>query len=484
MAASLTAIPVASETLRGHGRTPAPLAKSATAAAPGNALALNAPSITIPLRFVLTGILALFLGVGLLWYRPAILAEYHYNQYVIATTHLFVLGWMSTVVMGAMYQLVPVALETHLYSERIARWQFVLHVVGFAGMVWMFWKWDMKQVGHYGSALAVGVGLFVFNIVRTLMRVPKWNVVATSVASALVWLSLTILAGLAVAAAKCSYEAANVEAGGVLGETLRALRSTATFVGRFDQMGVMHAHAHLGIVGVFLMLIVGVSYKLIPMFTLSDLQKPLRAAASVLLINLGLVGSFLTILLRSSWKPLFAVVVLAGLVLYGLEIRAILRARKRRNLDWGLKYFFTAISLLGPLGILGLVLSWPSLPLNPFTGQLENLYGFLAITGVVSFAILGMLYKVLPFLVWFGTYSRHIGTSKVPSLADLYSPKIQNAGYWLYLAALATAGAGIVLANGAVVRIGCTLLAASLVLFGVNVIKMLSHLWRPEINAR
>ena len=92
----------------------------------------------MPLRFMLTGLVALFFAAGWIIAKPALLASYHYNQYVIAATHLVVLGFICTVVMGAMYQLVPVALETKLYSERLAKWQFVIHVVGFIGMVWMF----------------------------------------------------------------------------------------------------------------------------------------------------------------------------------------------------------------------------------------------------------------------------------------------------------------------------------------------------------
>ena len=34
--------------------------------------------------------------------------------------------------------------------------------------------------------------------------------------------------------------------------------------------------------------------------------------------------------------------------------------------------------------------------------------------GVVSFAIIGMFYKIIPFLVWYGSYSRQIGLRKVP----------------------------------------------------------------------
>src|SRR5262249_3646949 len=93
----------------------------------------------------------------------------------------------------------------------------VFHVVGFVGMVAMFRTWNMKQVGHFGSVMAVSVGLFVFNISRTLLRVPKWNVIATAIASALAWFSLTIVAGLSIAAGKCAYESTEglATAGGV-----------------------------------------------------------------------------------------------------------------------------------------------------------------------------------------------------------------------------------------------------------------------------
>jgi cbb3-type cytochrome oxidase subunit 1 len=443
----------------------------------------HAPSVALPLRFMVTGMLSLFTGVILLLLRPEMLATYHYNQYVIATTHLFVLGWICTIIMGAMYQLVPVALETRLYSERLAAWQFAFHLVGFISMVWMFWTWNMKQVGHFGAVLTVGVGLFVYNIARTLLRVPRWNVIASGVACALGWLSLAVCAGLTIAIGKCTYEAASALApGNPFGALLHGLKSVAAFTARFDQIGAMHAHAHLGAVGVFIMLIVCISYKLVPMFTLSDIQSRGRAAASVALLNVGLLGSFVTILLRHPFKFAFALLVVGGLACYGIEMAAILRARKRRPLDWGLKSFLTAIGLLAPLSVLALLLSWPGLPLTPLTGQLENVYGFAALLGVVSFAIIGMFYKIIPFLVWYGSYSRQIGLSKVPSLADLYSPSLQALGYFTYDAGLAATAIAIVLANAVAVRCGCALLALSLGTLAVNVIKIMSHLAHPRIE--
>src|ERR1039457_6036307 len=102
------------------------MSAAATAPGPGAVAGTSkhAPSILLPLRFMLAGLLALATGMAGLLFRPDLLATYHYNQYIISITHLFVLGWICTIVMGAIYQLVPVALETKLYSERLARWQF------------------------------------------------------------------------------------------------------------------------------------------------------------------------------------------------------------------------------------------------------------------------------------------------------------------------------------------------------------------------
>ncbi|HEV2456051.1 MAG TPA: hypothetical protein VGY98_17440 [Verrucomicrobiae bacterium] len=437
-------------------KTPAPIADRITGSGAG-----AVSSVALSLAFIVTGITAL-LTVGVwLMAQPEILATYHYSPNAVAITHLFVLGWLCSIVMGAMYQLVPVALETKLYSERLIILQFACHVAGFMGMVLAFHSWSMKFIGWFGSVFAAGICLFIYNIVRTLLRITKWNVVAFSVASALVWAGLTITAGLLIAAAKTGH---------------------ANFMFRFNPIGAMHVHAHLGIIGFFMMLIVGVSYKLIPMFTLSELQNKTRAAVSIGLLNIGLAGSLLSILLQSALKPVFAMFVIIALAIYGVEMIGILRARKRRAVDWGVRYFLTAIALLAPLSLLACVLSWPRLPLNTFTGQLENAYGFLGLIGVVTFAVIGMLYKIIPFLVWFGAYSKHIGKAQVPALSEMYSIRLQIFGYWMFLTALPVTGFGVLASNAMDARWGCALFMTSLATFAINTIRILSHYFFPRLR--
>ncbi|MGH8024738.1 MAG: hypothetical protein ACRED1_14200 [Limisphaerales bacterium] len=440
---------------------PDALKRNAPAGAPTpQRSATSTTSVRLPLQFMIVGLLALFTGVGWLAARPDILAGSRYAPDAVALTHLFVLGWLCSVVMGAVYQLVPVALETKLYSERLARWQFAFHVAGFAGMVFMFKTWNMKWLGYFGALLTAGMVLFAYNLARTLLRVPRWNVIATGVTSALAWLVFTAAAGLLLIAEQRGWPP----------------------VSRLNPIAAMNAHAHLGAIGFLTALIVGVSYKLVPMFTLGEIQNHRRATASVLLLNFGLAGLFFGILLQKPWKLVFALLIIAALALHGCELRAILRARKRRVVDWGVTYFLTAIGMLLPLSILAIALCWPRLPMNEFTARLENVYGYLGFIGFVSFAILGMLYKIIPFLIWFGVYSKHIGRSRVPALAAMYSDRLQAVGYWTYLAALLATVLAMLFANSTGVRVGCGLLCLSLAVFGWNAGKILSHYFRPQLT--
>ncbi len=459
--------------------TPAPDRPPSTLTPKGT----HAPDVTLPLRFMAVGLASLLGTVVLLGIHPDVLASYHYNQRIVAITHLLVLGFGLSVAMGAMYQLVPVALETRLHSERLARWHFPIHLVSVVGMVWMFWIWDMKQVGHFGSGLALGVGFFVWNLVRTLRQARGWTVVSFGVASTLFWLVAVIVAGLAVAAAKSTYEL--VGSPGIspaLGATLSGLQAVASFVGRFEPLAVMHAHAHLGVVGVFLVLIIGVGYRLVPMFLISDIQSPARAWASIGLLNAGIALTFVAIVLQHPLKPAAALVVIAGLGLYAIELTAIVRARRRRALDWGLRAFLFSQVLLAPVALLGLWLARPGLALDETVGRLENAYGFLALFGVVALAILGMLHKILPFLVWFVAYSREVGRSKTPALHEMVSGRLQAAGLGLWIAGLAIGVTAILLAHTATSRLAAVVLGASLLVYLVNAGRVLSHLVRPRIQ--
>lgn len=454
-----------------------------SAGSPAEPAFQKVPDVTLPLRFLLLGILSLFVGVAFLSVRPDLLTAYHYHQHIVAITHLLLLGFGLTVVIGATYQLVPVLLETQLHSERLARWHFPIHVISVAGMVWMFWIWDMKQVGHFGSGLALGIGFYAYNLVRTLFRVRGWTIPAAAVAASLVWLVLVASAGLAIAAGKCTYELVDrPDIPAILALPLVGLKATATVLSRFEAIALMHAHAHLGVLGVFIILTVGVAYKLVPMFLISEIQSPRRAWLSLGLLNGGLALSFVAIALQSRWKTAAGLLIAAGFAVYAREMMAILAARRRQSIDWGIRAFLASQTLLLPVTALGLVLSWPSLTLTEGVGRMENAYGFLAILGVLAFAIVGMMQKILPFLVWFAAYGKEVGRARTPALTDMYSAKTQAFIFWAWMTGLALATFGILTGSTPLARWGSLALAASLLGVLLNAVRILHHLVRPQLT--
>lgn len=417
----------------------------------------HAPSLGVPLRFIITGLLALMTAASWLVAEPALITAYHYSPQAVAFAHLVLLSFLSSVAMGVIYQLAPVAFETSLYSQRLGRVQFWFHAVGFTGMVWMFSHWNLKGVGHFGSVFGAGVLLFAYNILRTLLRIPRWNVMACGIASAVGWLVVTMLAGIFLASAKCWPQ-----------------------ISPFASLAQMHAHAHLGGLGIFVMLTLSVAYRLVPMFAVSKIQSVWRAGWSLALLNVGVAGLAVTILVGSAWKLAFALVSIAALGLFAVELWRILAARKRRTLDWGLRYFLTGTAFLAPLSLLGIVLCWPGLKTSHVTLQLENAYAIVALFGVLALTTLGMLYKVLPFLVWFHRYSAEIGRGRVPSLAEMVSPRLQMVGYCLHLPAVLIAATASVLGHTRCARMAALLLAGSVLLTLVNAVLILSHLRRGQ----
>jgi hypothetical protein len=101
---------------------------------------------------------------------------------------------------------------------------------------------------------------------------------------------------------------------------------------------------------------------------------------------------------------------------------------------------------------------------------------------VVTLAILGMLHKILPFLVWFGVYSPHVGRAQLPLTAHMVSERAQAAGLWTYLAGLGVISVAILRENEMGVRVGGAFLIVSLVLFGFNAARVFSHFLRPQIK--
>ncbi|NUN92621.1 MAG: hypothetical protein HUU04_02440 [Verrucomicrobiae bacterium] len=418
---------------------------------------MHAPATGVAMRFVLFGLACLTSAAVWLLVEPEILTAHHYRPHTVAWAHLVVLGFILSVIAGALYQIAPVAMETKLYSARLAEFHFVAHFLGVGFMVPFFTVWDLKQVGHGGSLVFLGMLIFVGNIARTLNRAPRPDVVGAFIASSMLWLFLTMGAGLTIATNKFW-----------------------PFLPG-SQLNWMYAHAHLGVGGVFINLTAGVSLRLAPMFTLSEIRSAARAWWAFALVNLGVAGLFWAIVSGSPpAQRAFGGVLVVGLGVYGAELRAIFAARKRRRLDWGLWQFFFAVATLAPVAIVGLAIVSP-VAFRPETlERWQTGYALLALLGVIVPAILGMLQKILPFLIWQRVYAPFIGRRPVPSLGQLSSESIQGAVFWSYLVALVALLAAAISGSNGLARGAAAIWLAVVALFLVNAGQILGHWFRPR----
>ncbi len=325
--------------------------------------------LNLPLGFFLLGE-GFFLAFALLFalYPEVLLAPRH--PLGLAMAHLFLLGFGVGVLLGAMHQLVPVVVEAPLYRKE---WGYPVMLLWGVGVLLLALGFASRPVlVPLGGGMALsGLLLFGYHMLRTFLLAPRWNQVATALAWVVFYLVLTPLLGL--------------------------FQALSQRFGFYDpERLAWHLLAGLG--GVFLLSIVGVGHKLVSMFTLTHGVDESALGLFLWAANLGLLG------LALGEKLGHLLLLLAyGLALY--DAYRILKHRTKRALDIGVRHY------LAGLGFLGLALL--ALPFRPVVAALWFALGF------VGLVVTGMLYKVLPFLVWTHRYAGRAGKERVPLLKEM-----------------------------------------------------------------
>ncbi|HEU4616204.1 MAG TPA: hypothetical protein VFS15_29100, partial [Kofleriaceae bacterium] len=163
---------------------------------------------------------------------------------MIAAVHLFTLGWIMLSIFGALCQFLPVAIGKALRWQSLAHVTFGLQVLGAAGFVTGQIEGQRDLVIAGAAALSGAFGLFALNLGVTLASVRERSLTWWALAGATLYLVVTPLYGV----------------------LLQLNLVDGLGVHRYHVVAV---HAHVAIVGVVLLVIVGVAHRLIPMFLLS-----------------------------------------------------------------------------------------------------------------------------------------------------------------------------------------------------------------------
>lgn len=428
----------------------------ATAGAPGRVPLVGGGRL--PLAFIGGGLLAF--GVGVLWLARSAWPGLppHLHPEVVALAHLWLPGFLLSVCLGASYQLMPVVLGVPLRATNKPLWTHAaLHLGGVLAVVIGLGGGHYGWAGLGGTALSLGALFFFVVTLRTFRASKRRDAAAWSFPLAAGWLLATVLAGV-----------------------LMAMNRRHPFL-PLSALDLLRAHAHLGLVGYFATLLQGVAFQLVPMFTMGDARRPRCAMGGLVAAQAGL--GMLVAGLVGSWRlpaVLGALLVLAGLAGTGIALHATLGTRRRRRLDPGMLAFLFGMGLLGLAGISGCFLAIADVSAERlFAGAAA--YGLLIIAGGLSLAVLGMLCKILPFLVWMKAYGPRVGRGPVPVATTLSSRTLEQVWLGAHLIGLSGlalgAGASLAWASAA----GGTVLAAGAAVYLINAARVVRHLGSPRL---
>ena len=406
------------------------------------------PSPLLPLSYLTPAAAAFVLAaLGVPW-LSADLAGHWYHPRLLALTHTVTLGWISLTIMGASYQLIPIVLQRPIWSERIARWQLAALVLGIVGMVAHFYIAQWHGLVWGAGLVLLGSAAHVVNVARTLVGLRPWTFTARLMAAALAGFAITSLFGLAL-----------------------GIEHVHAFLGG-DFYGRLAAHIHLALLGWVLPMVVGVAAHVYPMFFLAPDTGGRLRSVQICGFGVGVPLVVVGLLVDGRLAAMGALVAAGGVTAHIAWVVQIVRARRRPTLDWGLRFVLAGTAFLAPASALGLALvfDWLRGP------RWALAYAVVAIGGWASLTIVGMMLKIVPFLVWYRAYASVVGRGHVPMLAELSWPAAEAVAFVGLIIGTVMLAAAVAIGVPALIREAGIVLAVGAGGFAAGLARVLHHL--------
>ena len=363
---------------------------------------------------------------------------------IVGWVHLYMLGFVMLSIFAAMAQLGPIVVETKHYAVGIFKFVWIFLVGGVINLL----------VGFYFNPLFLVVGggfilisMFIYAI--EFMLTLKYARRKTAITNAMKMSNIFLLLGL-----------------------VNGIIMAFSFNGYFQIVirDILHAHTFGLIVGFVILLIMGISIVLIPMFgsakRISDNQFSasfitLSVAVSIMLLS----PSFYTTYMQQLSYALTSVAIL----LYFYQLFKMLSSRAKVTHDIWARHMY--------VGFTSFVISFLLFIVYYFNHNeiVLNLAMWILLVGFFGFLIIGNFYKVVPFLVWFQVYSPLIEEQAVPMLHELLPKKETDIEFIVSTFGILLSSVGIFISNIIVFYIGVGLLVIGGVLFFLSIYRVLQH---------
>ncbi|HEU6449836.1 MAG TPA: hypothetical protein VFT57_00350 [Gemmatimonadaceae bacterium] len=397
-----------------------------------NSIRLAGENFAASILYLLAG------AAGLVWIAPELAIGAYPSPHVAGITHLFTLGWITTTIFGALAQLLPVALGAPIRSTRVGHASFFTFAPG-VGFFAAGIAASSLAIQHTGIALiTVGIVLEVGNIAASLPRAKNRDVTWGAVTIAISYLASTLVLGVILLH--------NLHSGFIANARLTTLAT----------------HLHVALVGWVLMMIVGVSHRLLPMFLLAHGADTRWTKRSLVLLSVGvlvLATGLVAHLAPSVW--LGAALIDCGIGAFIWQAYSFYRVRVRKKLDVGLRFAMTGIVFLAVAAVLGSAL----VVLGPMHARLATMYIVVGLLGGIVLYVVGFFYKIVPLLAWTARFRGRMGKGPVPTVAQLYSAKVAYIQLGVMTLAVVLLASGVGAGITHLTRCGAVLFLAGVVLF-------------------
>jgi len=329
-----------------------------------------APPLSTPLRFFLTA--PLFgIAAGLMLVMVPELLESRWTAGARAITHLMTVGFMLMVMVGALFQVLPVVCGAAIPAARVS--VNIVHaflILGTAALVGGLFSMSPTWLLAASWLLGIALAGFMLSASIALLRAPSASGSQRDMRLALVSLAIAIMLGLTLA-------------------------MTLSRGLPLPLPALLKLHVGWGLLGGAGILLAATSWIVVPMFQITPPYPKSLTRYWALLFVLMLVLWSAAVTLEA---PLFETALLAGLLgfaaIFLVTTLRLLAKTRRSTPDASFRIFLLGISslLVGLLCLIPALMSDQSL-WAPLTGVLILYGGFVSV-------IQGMLYKIVPFLAW------------------------------------------------------------------------------------
>ncbi|MER8461806.1 hypothetical protein [Mesorhizobium sp. M1396] len=366
---------------------------------------------------------------------PTVAAEAPESLVIV---HMITIGWLSLLMVGALFQFVPVLVAQPLCHDHLALPSLIFLLVGLfcllAGFLELSGAIDtgLPFLVLGGLLLPAGFALAIWMLAATLwsLRPSSLPLPSRFVAGGLACIASTAALGASFAFAL---------SGEIPEWAVIDVRPLA-----------LPIHVAVGLGGWLSFTAIGVSYRLLPMFMLSPDGERMTGhivwwsgATALLLLALAALwggpsrGDTLTI-------GLAALLGLFAIAFYGIDLVFLYRNRKRRAIELNSRSAIGAFASLYLSALLLLTLLATG-TLAQHVGALVYLVAFGWLTGLG----LSQLYKIVPFLTWLECYGPVMGRKPTPRVQDLVVDSRARWWFALYFAGV-LAGTGTLLVQAPV----------------------------------